>query len=98
MQANLETWSPIVDHIDRIMASTIKAHPYVTVSCDVHGTADLVDDADLDREQHVVPEKRALVQHSLVLFQCLRFTLLLLENATRKTVYSSMEVRAAPVW
>ena len=60
------------------MASTIKAHPYVTVSCDINGTEELVDDADLERERHVVPDKAALVQHSLVLYQCLRFTLLML--------------------
>jgi len=93
LQANLETWSPILDHIDSLIGKELRDHPEVTLC----GKVD--DDGKKSDPVATVPvtDEPTLVQSSLRLFLLLRFSLLLLENARCKTAYSSMEVRDGTV-
>lgn len=92
-QANLEGWAPILDHIDDIMEKTLTLYPYLCVCSDVDAKGDAArNDGAVSGVTAAVGSDEALVEQSLRLFQCLRFTLLLLQHAKTKTAYSSMEV------
>lgn len=87
-QANLRLWGRALERLQQLLQAARDACPrLVLVENDGHPVRDACDSNDKEEEERT--------EH---VYEALRFSALLLQNATNKHVYKSVEVRAMWYW
>lgn len=103
-QANLANWTKVLERMDGLLRRALQLSPRLVVVALTEGkpsgdAAPIKTEGDMETDDHVQPSEASSTGSSAVemelteqVFEILRFTAVLLENAANKAAYNSVEV------